>query len=145
VTAVVAIEHSTLAQFAKEIGRAHVQLQDADRMVEAAEQKTESARQEQARRRLELGRLLIDAKRACKHGDWLPYLAKLGIEPRSAQNWMAIAGFMEAKSETQPSVSYLPDAPPSPTPASTSARVSATPSARSPSRRCLEATTWRGR
>lgn len=43
-----------------------------------------------------------------KHGGWLPYLEKIGIEERSARNWMALAGYAESKSETLASVSDLP-------------------------------------
>ena len=36
-----------------------------------------------------LGRLLADAKHRMKHGDWLKFLGKLGINARRAQRTMA--------------------------------------------------------
>ena len=36
-----------------------------------------------------LGRYLADAKRRVRHGDWLPTLRRLGINPRRAQRLMA--------------------------------------------------------
>ena len=36
-----------------------------------------------------LGRYLADAKRGMRHGDWLPTLKRLGINPRRAQRLMA--------------------------------------------------------
>lgn len=50
--------------------------------------------------------------RIVQHGGWLPYLEKLGIEARNAQNWMTLAGYLE-KNETRADVSFLP--PPAPT------------------------------
>lgn len=88
---------------------AHIALRDAERQLEADEKRSESSREIARRARLSLGRALIEAKRNLKHGEWLPFLEKQGIEERSAQNWMALAGH-EPKSETQPDVSYLPQA-----------------------------------
>ena len=36
---------------------------------------------------------------------WLPYLEKLGIEERTARNWMTLAGYSDSISETSRSVS----------------------------------------
>lgn len=84
-------------RLAREIAKEHIALQDCERKLADAERKTDGLRQEQARRRVEIGSLLIEAKRTIKHGGWLPYLAKLGIEPRRAQEWMQLAGWVETK------------------------------------------------
>lgn len=96
------VEPADVGQLARSIARAHVEYQDGERTLQAAERKTEGLREEQRRRRLELGRMLIEAKRGVKHGGWLSYLEKLGIEPRTATNWMREAGYVdgEAKSES---------------------------------------------
>lgn len=89
-----------IAQLARSISRGLIEYQDGERALQAAEQKTVSLRTVQQRRRLELGRLLIEAKRGIKHGGWLPYLEKLGIEARTATNWMRESGYLESKSES---------------------------------------------
>jgi N6-adenosine-specific RNA methylase IME4 len=40
---------------------------------------------------LETGNLLTQAKAALSHGEWLPLLKKLGLNPRTAQLWMNVA------------------------------------------------------
>jgi N6-adenosine-specific RNA methylase IME4 len=40
---------------------------------------------------LETGEILIRAKAALPHGQWLPMLAKAGLQPRQAQIWMEVA------------------------------------------------------
>ena len=40
---------------------------------------------------LETGTLLIEAKAALSHGEWLPLLKKLSLHPRSVQLWMSVA------------------------------------------------------
>jgi hypothetical protein len=40
---------------------------------------------------LEAGRLLVRGKRACGHGEWLPFLARAGISERKAQRHMQLA------------------------------------------------------
>ncbi len=84
-----------IAQLERAVSKAHVALQDADRGVEAAERKTESLRQTQAQRRVELGRLLMESRDGFKRGTWLPFLEKHGIDERNARNWMALAGYVE--------------------------------------------------
>lgn len=99
-------------QLAREIAKAHVELQDTDRKLEASEQKTEGLRQQQGRQRVEIGRLLVEAKSGVKHGGWLPYLEKLGIEARNAQRWMELSGYVESsKYDTSQNVSYLNETP----------------------------------
>lgn len=79
----------------REISRAIVAYNDGARALQAAEHRTESLREQQAQRRLELGRLLIEAKRGVKHGEWLPYLERLGIADRTAREWMTEAGYVD--------------------------------------------------
>jgi N6-adenosine-specific RNA methylase IME4 len=40
---------------------------------------------------LETGKILIQAKAALPHRQWLPMLEKAGLKPRTAQVWMAVA------------------------------------------------------
>jgi hypothetical protein len=40
---------------------------------------------------VEVGHLLHKAKRSLPHGEWLPLLRKLGLNPRSAQTWIRVA------------------------------------------------------
>jgi N6-adenosine-specific RNA methylase IME4 len=40
---------------------------------------------------IETGRLLIEAKSALRHGEWLPMLQKVPLNPRVAQGWMKLA------------------------------------------------------
>src|SRR5690242_8378280 len=40
---------------------------------------------------IEAGQKLIEAKAMLDHGDWLPWLRKLGISPRTAQDHMSLA------------------------------------------------------
>lgn len=39
---------------------------------------------------LNAGRLLGEAKEACRHGEWLPFLERAGVHERSAQRWMKL-------------------------------------------------------
>lgn len=58
-----------------------------------------------ARKRLALGRVLVEAKAACRHGEWLPFLEKQGIDERTARRYMGLVEFSDSKSDT---VSDLP-------------------------------------
>jgi len=40
---------------------------------------------------LETGRLLVEAKTACAHGEWLPFLDRSGVGERKAQRLMQLA------------------------------------------------------
>ncbi len=66
------------------------------------------AKEEADRARLELGRALVAKKAATKHGRWLPMLADLGIEERTARRYMDLAGYVDAKSDTAARESDLP-------------------------------------
>ena len=39
---------------------------------------------------MEVGRLLIQAKAAVDHGEWLPLLRSVGLHERTAQMWMRV-------------------------------------------------------
>lgn len=84
----------------REILKEHIALQDDERNADAHERKSVGFRESAARRRVEIGRMLIEVKRVTKHGGWLPYLEKIGISDQSARNWMALAGHVEGKSKT---------------------------------------------
>lgn len=101
------VEGVDVGQLARDILRAHVEYQDGERTLQAAERKTEGLREEQRRRRVEIGRMLIEAKRGIKHGGWEPYLLKLGIESQRASEWMRLAGHAETKSPASPHVGDL--------------------------------------
>lgn len=100
-------------QIARSILKECIALQDCERRLVDAERKTDDLRKEQARRRVELGRLLIEAKRGIKHGGWGPYLERLGIERQRANEWMRLAGYVEeqAKCPTSTNAGHLNDAP----------------------------------
>lgn len=78
-------------QIAREILAAIAAEQTAEAELKDAERKTASLRATQARRRVEVGRLLIDAKRVVKRGQWEPYLEKLGIASQRASEYMRCA------------------------------------------------------
>ena len=83
-----------IKQLTKQIGAAHIALQDAERAVVAAETRAGNAKDEAARCRLEMGRLLVEAKKNTKHGEWLPLLETQGISERTARSWMDLAGYV---------------------------------------------------
>ena len=84
-------------QLTREILKEHIALQDDERSADAHERKSVGFREAAARRRVEIGRRLIEVKAVTKHGGWLPYLEKLGIEKQRASEWMRLAGFVETE------------------------------------------------
>lgn len=90
--------------------------QREEKTVGAAAKAQEVARkatEESARRRLELGRLLAEKRKAWpargpKAKGWGEFLEKIGIEERTARNYMQLAGYVEEISETEKSVSETP-------------------------------------
>lgn len=80
-----------IKRLTKQVSAAHVALQDAERAVVAAESRAGTAKDEAARCRFEVGRLLVEAKANTKHGEWLPFLESQGIDERCARNWMSVA------------------------------------------------------
>lgn len=100
-----------LKRIEREVQQAHIALRDAETASETSERKATTDREEAARRRVELGRALIEARRGCKHGEWLPLLERCGIQERTARRWMELAGWVESKSDTDGDVSDLPAAP----------------------------------
>ena len=97
-----------LRQLSRDIAREHIALQDADRKVEANTTQGDALRKRQAQHRLEMGRLLIEAKKQTPHGGWLPFLEKLGIAQSSAKEWMGLANHVEIKKPPDTSGGYLP-------------------------------------
>lgn len=91
-------------QIACDIHREHIALQDDERNADAHEKRTIGYRESAARRRVEIGRLLVEAKRGIKRGNWEPYLEKLGITSQRASEWMRLAGFVESQSPSLPNV-----------------------------------------
>ncbi len=81
-----------IAQLEREIQREVIALQDGER-------KESSISESNARRRVDLGRLLIEAKSASKHGTWLPRLERMGIASQTASQWMRLAGFVEEQTK----------------------------------------------
>ena len=49
-----------------------------------------SARRTAIESALEAGKCLTEAKGRLNHGDWLPWIGRVGITPRTAQRWMAL-------------------------------------------------------
>lgn len=66
-------------------------LTDLADQVKDANEKFASAELAMAERAIETGNLLCQAKDACKHGDWLPFLKRAGVADRQAQRLMQVA------------------------------------------------------
>jgi len=62
----------------------------ADRIRQASD-RAKVASVESAEQYLEAGRLLIEAKAECPHGDWLPFLEMTGVHERQARRLIQIA------------------------------------------------------
>ncbi len=84
-----------IAQLERAVGKANIVYEDATRNVEAAERKTESLREKQAQARLELGYALVDLKKGCRHGEWLPALARAGVAQQRSSECMRVIGHVE--------------------------------------------------
>src|SRR3954471_6845333 len=69
----------------------HNRLADLADRIREANAAMLAASQEAAERALQAGRLLIEAKGECRHGDWLPFLDKAGIHERQARRLMQLA------------------------------------------------------
>lgn len=83
-----------------ETHRALVALQDAERREQHAAEQAGRAKESAARRRLELGRALIEARKAWpargpRAKGWGAFLEDLGIPERTARDYMALAGYVE--------------------------------------------------
>ena len=97
-----------LKSIERQVQKAKIALDDADRLVDATGKSHESAVEQQRRARVEIGRQLVEAKRGCRHGEWLPLLERCGIDKSTAARWMQLAGFVETKLLTDSDVSNLP-------------------------------------
>jgi hypothetical protein len=64
---------------------------DLAERVRQATTRGKAASVEAAEAYLEAGRLLIEAKGACGHGHWLPFLARAGVHERQARRMMQLA------------------------------------------------------
>src|SRR4051794_10417203 len=69
----------------------HNRLADLADRIREANAAMLAASQEAAERALQAGRLLIEAKGECRHGDWLPFLERAGIHERQARRLMQLA------------------------------------------------------
>lgn len=100
-----------LARVKRDLIKQHAELQDAERRETATADAAAKARADADGRRLSVGRLLCEARKAFprsgpKASGWGALLRDLGIEERSAQRWMALAGYVEREiPDTDPSVS----------------------------------------
>src|SRR3954465_11092633 len=72
-------------------GTGHNRLGDLADRIREANAAMLAASQEAAERALQAGRLLIEAKAECQHGDWLPFLERAGIHERQARRLMQLA------------------------------------------------------
>jgi hypothetical protein len=102
-----------LGQIERQVQRAIIAIADAERLAArdadaatASAERAAASEDAAARARVAGGIALIEAKKAVKHGQWLPWLERQGIAARNAQNWMALAGHV-SKNESTPSDSYL--------------------------------------
>ena len=66
-------------------------LGDLSARIREACDRAASASIEAAEQSLEAGRLLIEAKEACKHGEWGPFLEMSGVHERQARRLMRLA------------------------------------------------------
>lgn len=65
-------------------------LADLAERVRAVNAEGRKAAETVIERALEAGRLLIEAKQQCRHGEWLPFLKRAEIPERSAQAYMKL-------------------------------------------------------
>jgi hypothetical protein len=96
----------------REASRALVAMQDAERAEQRAVEHFEKTKDEAARRRLELGRILSKARkqwpaRGPKAKGWGEFLADIGVGEQSAREWMAMAGYIERQEVSKPSSTGL--------------------------------------
>ena len=66
-------------------------LTDLSQRIREARDRAMLASVESAEQSLEAGRLLIEAKEACQHGQWIPFLESTGIHERQARRLMQLA------------------------------------------------------
>ncbi len=66
-------------------------LGDLAQRIRQASDRAKVASVESAELYLEAGRLLIEAKAECTHGDWLPFLEMTGVHERQARRLMQLA------------------------------------------------------
>lgn len=97
-------------QAARAVRKAHVALQDAERAESQAAEVHGQKADEAARRRLELGRELILARKAWpargpNAKGWGDFLRDAGIDDATARRYMALAGYAEEVSLTDDRVS----------------------------------------
>ena len=97
----------------REVAAAVIALQDAERVEKAATEKAERSREEAARRRLDLGRMLVEARKAWpsrgpKAKGWGEFLLKVGIAERTAQKYMQFAGHVEISASNEDEAETVP-------------------------------------
>ena len=108
-----------------------VMLADLARRINAEHEATEAAMQSGLEHAMKAGELLLEAKQAVQHGDWLPWLkANCSVSERTAQLYMKVAREREtlgaesasladltleqaAHRLSKPKPPALPDSPPS--------------------------------
>ena len=66
-------------------------LTDLSARIRQARARAKVASVESAEQSIEAGRLLIEAKAECKHGDWGPFLEMAGVHERQARRLMQLA------------------------------------------------------
>ena len=66
-------------------------LTDLSARIRQARDRAKVASVESAEQSIEAGHLLIEAKAACKHGEWGPFLEMTGVHERQARRLMQIA------------------------------------------------------
>ncbi|WP_027167299.1 DUF3102 domain-containing protein [Mesorhizobium sp. WSM3224] len=66
-------------------------LADLAERVRMAAVEADTAERTSVLRAMDAGQMLIDAKAACQHGEWLPFLGRAGIHERRARRLMQLA------------------------------------------------------
>jgi len=87
------------------VAQRHSALREAEHQEQRAGERHEKAREVTARRRLELGRALVEARKAWpargpKAKGWGELLERMNISQQNAYNWMGLAGFTEISQST---------------------------------------------
>lgn len=98
-----------LKSIERQVQRAKVALDDADRLVDATGKKHESAVEAQRQARVDLGRWLAEARkghatRGPKAKTWGEFLMSCGLTQQTAHNYMRLAGYSDEVSPTHDDV-----------------------------------------
>ena len=99
----------TLTQHERRITAAHVESEDATRQREQDVSRADASIENERRKHLAEGLLLVAARKAARHGEWLPMLARSGVDRATAFRRMSLAGWVDDSNVSHSeSVKHLP-------------------------------------